>query len=728
MAERTITLKLEIDGRQVEARLKSTDALVRQLRQQLATAGAEGQRSGKQIAQALDAIERELKTGTITSLRQANDALRQLDELFLDATDQETRTRIASLSTQLQGVRSNMMAAATATKAGFNPATMQLVRLVQDAQYGFLGMANNLQELITQLALSARGGAGLGGALKSLAVSLVGPAGIVAALSALIAFGPQLWNWFSNLIGLSKESEEQLKKLREELEKVAGAELGRLFGELSIEELERLRKAHERLLKTRERSVELHKAELDRLKERREELAYLLTTFGRLNEEQQRELEELQRRIPILEQQYDDVSEALARQQAIYDAINKQLEEARLEQEAQAALQEAAARAGVKTAEQKERESEAARAAAEAAKEEAEARERAAKAARKTAEALREYLAARRASEAERAERRRLRDEGLLPPPDLDFGRELFTLEEDVRRMMQEGIGLEDVFSGLDVQIRQVESALQAAREELDKLKAEGKNTSEIEQLIAALEETHGQLTTLQAISSITADAMAQAMATAAEAIGASLAGVQGAIRMLGDSMQLIVADLASSLAALFRQMAVAAAAALQFGKAAALLAASFALGAIAGAIRGRVRQRQERRQAVRMADGGLVEGPGGPRDDRIPALLSRGEYVVQARAAEKAAPLLELINRRPDWLDASKIRAAMALIHGQRPAIRMADGGLVGSVRVPAVATAIAPGRLDVRVRVEGELLGRGRELVGVIRKAQADIRRLGA
>jgi tape measure domain-containing protein len=44
-------------------------------------------------------------------------------------------------------------------------------------------------------------------------------------------------------------------------------------------------------------------------------------------------------------------------------------------------------------------------------------------------------------------------------------------------------------------------------------------------------------------------------------------------------------------------------------------------------------------------ADGGPVSGPGGPTSDSIPAFLSDGEYVVNAKAAGKHARLLEAIN-----------------------------------------------------------------------------------
>jgi hypothetical protein len=43
--------------------------------------------------------------------------------------------------------------------------------------------------------------------------------------------------------------------------------------------------------------------------------------------------------------------------------------------------------------------------------------------------------------------------------------------------------------------------------------------------------------------------------------------------------------------------------------------------------------------------DGGEVYGPGGPRSDMIPAMLSNGEFVVNAASTEKYLPLLKAIN-----------------------------------------------------------------------------------
>jgi hypothetical protein len=60
-----------------------------------------------------------------------------------------------------------------------------------------------------------------------------------------------------------------------------------------------------------------------------------------------------------------------------------------------------------------------------------------------------------------------------------------------------------------------------------------------------------------------------------------------------------------------------------------------------------------------KFAVGGRVTGPGGPRSDKVPALLSAGEYVINARQTRRHLALLRAIN-----------------------AGRFADGGLVGAQR----------------------------------------------
>jgi len=73
----------------------------------------------------------------------------------------------------------------------------------------------------------------------------------------------------------------------------------------------------------------------------------------------------------------------------------------------------------------------------------------------------------------------------------------------------------------------------------------------------------------------------------------------------------------------------------------------------------------------IKAATGGLIRGPGGPRTDSIPAMLSDGEYVINAKATKQNRALLEAIN--------------------SGRSLALADGGMA-SLRAPSMATLQAP------------------------------------
>lgn len=81
-------------------------------------------------------------------------------------------------------------------------------------------------------------------------------------------------------------------------------------------------------------------------------------------------------------------------------------------------------------------------------------------------------------------------------------------------------------------------------------------------------------------------------------------------------------------------------------------------------------------------ADGGMIYGPGGPRDDRVPILASAGEFVVNAAATARHRTLLEEINA------------------GGRVG-RFADGGLIG--RGTPAGSAASGGPVAITVDVRG-------------------------
>jgi hypothetical protein len=77
----------------------------------------------------------------------------------------------------------------------------------------------------------------------------------------------------------------------------------------------------------------------------------------------------------------------------------------------------------------------------------------------------------------------------------------------------------------------------------------------------------------------------------------------------------------------------------------------------IAGAIK---QSDRTGKPVLKVANGGYISGPGGPRSDMIPAMLSNGEYVVNARATQKNRSLLERINGVKGYADGGLVTPSM--------------------------------------------------------------------
>ena len=89
-------------------------------------------------------------------------------------------------------------------------------------------------------------------------------------------------------------------------------------------------------------------------------------------------------------------------------------------------------------------------------------------------------------------------------------------------------------------------------------------------------------------------------------------------------------------------------------------------------------------------ATGGFVSGPGGPTSDSIPAMLSDGEFVVNAEATKKSLPLLRAINSG---------RAAV-----------FASGGMVRSRNMPRInGLSIAEAKFGERLSIGNDNMPRG-------------------
>lgn len=105
------------------------------------------------------------------------------------------------------------------TSGAATNALSNLSRVAQDAPYGFIGIANNLNPLLESFQRLQKEAGGTGAALKSMASGLMGPAGIGLALGAvsslIVAFGPKIANFIKG-VDSAKEAED---KFAESLDK-----------------------------------------------------------------------------------------------------------------------------------------------------------------------------------------------------------------------------------------------------------------------------------------------------------------------------------------------------------------------------------------------------------------------------------------------------------------------------------------------------------------------------
>jgi hypothetical protein len=114
---------------------------------------------------------------------------------------QETVTATNSLGTSFQKLPN------TSNQATY--ALSNLSRVAQDAPYGFIGIANNLNPLLESFQKLSKDAGGAGGALKSMVAGLTGPAGIGIALgvvsSLIVAFGDEIGSFITEKMqGLGK--------------------------------------------------------------------------------------------------------------------------------------------------------------------------------------------------------------------------------------------------------------------------------------------------------------------------------------------------------------------------------------------------------------------------------------------------------------------------------------------------------------------------------------------
>jgi hypothetical protein len=124
---------------------------------------------------------------------------------------QETVTATTKLGTAFKTLPSTSNQATNALT--------NLSRVAQDAPYGFIGIANNLNPLLESFQRLKVEAGSTGGALKAMAGGLMGPAGIGLALGAvssiIVAFGPKIADFIKGTNKASEAEDKFAKSLSE---------------------------------------------------------------------------------------------------------------------------------------------------------------------------------------------------------------------------------------------------------------------------------------------------------------------------------------------------------------------------------------------------------------------------------------------------------------------------------------------------------------------------------
>lgn len=123
-------------------------------------------------------------------------------EINIGANTQDLQTGLNQAAQSVTNFGTQVAKAAKPTGDATNALT-NLSRVAQDAPYGFMGIANNLNPLLESFQRLSKETGSAGGALKAMVGGLMGPAGIGLALGAvsslLVAFGDDILNFVTKL-------------------------------------------------------------------------------------------------------------------------------------------------------------------------------------------------------------------------------------------------------------------------------------------------------------------------------------------------------------------------------------------------------------------------------------------------------------------------------------------------------------------------------------------------
>jgi hypothetical protein len=140
-------------------------------------------------------------------------------KITITADNQQAVKNIQETVTATQGL-GNAFKTLPSTSNQATNALSNLSRVAQDAPYGFIGIANNLNPLLESFQRLSKDAGSSGAALKQMAQGLMGPAGIGLALgvasSLLVTFGDKLFQSSAAQKAAAEKTKEHTDKLKEQ--------------------------------------------------------------------------------------------------------------------------------------------------------------------------------------------------------------------------------------------------------------------------------------------------------------------------------------------------------------------------------------------------------------------------------------------------------------------------------------------------------------------------------
>ena len=162
-----------------------------------------------------------------SELQKAQNLLRQFESQLKKSTDTVEITKLNAEIAKVNATINNFstaMSGASKPTADATNALGNLSRIAQDAPYGFMGIANNLNPMLESFQRLQKESGGAGSALKAMAAGLTGPAGIGLALgvvsSLIVKYGDEIADMIVKTSNFEKAQESMRNSFFDSLKTV----------------------------------------------------------------------------------------------------------------------------------------------------------------------------------------------------------------------------------------------------------------------------------------------------------------------------------------------------------------------------------------------------------------------------------------------------------------------------------------------------------------------------